>query len=169
MIPAARKLLERLRSENEPASLKEPVVRIKSAYAAMKRGAESIEMAPITHHDLRHLFATICIESGVDIPTVSRWLGHRDGGVLAMKVYGHLRNEHSLWRRAMFPLVLDRVFIHLAAPLDTGAFFFALRLAVRFHMRCRAKVALAPLSSLSTSDCGIWIWPSLVMAFTLPA
>jgi len=96
MIPAARKLLERLRSENEPASLKEPVVRIKSAYAAMKRGAESIEMAPITHHDLRHLFATICIESGVDIPTVSRWLGHRDGGVLAMKVYGHLRNEHSL-------------------------------------------------------------------------
>jgi integrase len=26
----------------------------------------------ITHHDLRHLFATRCIESGVDIPTVSR-------------------------------------------------------------------------------------------------
>jgi hypothetical protein len=32
----------------------------------------------------------------VDIPTVSRWLGHKDGGALAMKVYGHLRNEHSL-------------------------------------------------------------------------
>jgi site-specific recombinase XerD len=41
------------------------------------------------------LFATRCIESGVDIPTVSRWLGHKDGGALAMKVYGHLRNEHS--------------------------------------------------------------------------
>lgn len=50
----------------------------------------------ITHHDLRHLFATRCIESGVDIPTVSRWLGHRDGGALAMKTYGHLRDEHSL-------------------------------------------------------------------------
>ena len=49
----------------------------------------------ITLHDLRHLFATRCIESGVDIPTVSRWLGHKDGGALAMKVYGHLRNEHS--------------------------------------------------------------------------
>lgn len=35
------------------------------------------------------------IESGVDIPTVSRWLGHKDGGALAMKTYGHLRNEHS--------------------------------------------------------------------------
>ena len=49
----------------------------------------------ITHHDLRHLFATRCIESGVDIPTVSRFLGHRDGGALAMKVYGHLRDDHS--------------------------------------------------------------------------
>ena len=35
------------------------------------------------------------IESGVDIPTVSRWLGHSDGGALAMKVYGHLRDQHS--------------------------------------------------------------------------
>jgi hypothetical protein len=25
----------------------------------------------------------------------SRWLGHRDGGALAMKVYGHLRDQHS--------------------------------------------------------------------------
>jgi hypothetical protein len=32
----------------------------------------------------------------VDIPTVSRWLGHRDGGALAMRVYGHLREQHSV-------------------------------------------------------------------------
>jgi hypothetical protein len=32
----------------------------------------------------------------VDIPTVSRWLGHKDGGALAMKVYGHLRDQHSV-------------------------------------------------------------------------
>jgi integrase len=49
-----------------------------------------------THHDLRHLFATRCIESAVDIPTVSRWLGHKDGGALAMKVYGHLQDSHSV-------------------------------------------------------------------------
>jgi integrase len=49
----------------------------------------------MTRHDLRHLFATRCIESGVDIPTVSKWLGHRDGGSLCMKVYGHLRDAHS--------------------------------------------------------------------------
>ena len=40
------------------------------------------------------IFAT-CIEQGVDIPTVAKWLGHQDGGALAMRVYGHLRDEHS--------------------------------------------------------------------------
>ena len=33
--------------------------------------------------------------SGVDIPTIVPWLGHKDGGALAMKTYGHLRREHS--------------------------------------------------------------------------
>jgi hypothetical protein len=28
-------------------------------------------------------------------PKGSKWLGHKDGGVLALKTYGHLRNEHS--------------------------------------------------------------------------
>ncbi len=44
---------------------------------------------------MRHLFATRCIESGVPIPTVAKWLGHNDGGVLAMQTYGHLRDKHS--------------------------------------------------------------------------
>jgi integrase len=50
---------------------------------------------------LRHLFATRCIETGVDIPTVSRWLGHKDGGGLAMKVYGiceiNIRRAWQSW------------------------------------------------------------------------
>lgn len=49
----------------------------------------------ITHRDLRHLFATRCIENGVDIPIVSRWLGHQDGGALCMITCGHLRDKHS--------------------------------------------------------------------------
>ncbi len=55
---------------------------------SMDRAAKKVGMARITHHDLRHFFATICIESGADIPTVSRWLGHKDGGALAMRTYG---------------------------------------------------------------------------------
>ena len=71
-----------------------------SAFANARRRlivrAKKVGADRITHHDLRHLFATRCIESGVDIPTVSRWLGHKDGGALAMKTYGHLRREHSI-------------------------------------------------------------------------
>src|ERR1700691_225852 len=62
---------------------------------SIHRAAKLHGVARFTHHDLRHLFATRCIESGVDIPTVSRWLGHKDGGALAMKTYGHLRDQHS--------------------------------------------------------------------------
>jgi hypothetical protein len=32
----------------------------------------------------------------VDIPTVARWLGHKDGGALLMKTYSHLQQAHSL-------------------------------------------------------------------------
>jgi integrase len=62
---------------------------------ALTQACAKVGAHRLTHHDLRHLFATRCIESGVDIPTVSRWLGHKDGGALAMKTYGHLRDEHS--------------------------------------------------------------------------
>ena len=37
----------------------------------------------------------IRVESGVDIPTINRWLGHKDGGAPTMKGYGYLREEHS--------------------------------------------------------------------------
>ena len=49
----------------------------------------------LSHHDFRHLFATRCIESSVDIPTVARWLGHSDGGALLGRVYFHLADAHS--------------------------------------------------------------------------
>jgi integrase len=79
---------------DEPVSSK--VFLVQHSEGSMTRAAKKIGMARITHHDLRHFFATISIESGVDIPTVSRWLGHKDGGALAMRTYGHLRREHSV-------------------------------------------------------------------------
>ena len=60
-----------------------------------KRACKKLGLFHLTHHDLRHLPATRCIESGVGIPTVAKWLGHKDGGVLAMQTYGHLGDKHS--------------------------------------------------------------------------
>ncbi len=96
MIPGARVLFEGMRAKRPNEAGEKPVFEVKECQRAMDRAAKKTGMTRITHHDLRHFFATVCIESGVDIPTVSRWLGHRDGGALAMKTYGHLRREHSL-------------------------------------------------------------------------
>ncbi len=95
MIPEMREFLDRLRKERSDEPAETPVMRVRECQKAMDRAAKAVKMERITHHDLRHLFATRCIESGVDIPTVSRWLGHRDGGALAMRTYGHLRDHHS--------------------------------------------------------------------------
>ena len=96
MIPDMIKLLKKLRDERTDEPETHRVMVVRECQQAINRAAKAVGMARITHHDLRHLFATLCIESGVDIPTVSRWLGHKDGGALAMKVYGHLRDQHSV-------------------------------------------------------------------------
>ena len=83
----------RIRRGQEPDEA--PILRVGGCLGALESACKAVGLKPINHHDLRHLFATRCIESGVDIPTVSRWLGHSDGGALAMKTYGHLRQEHS--------------------------------------------------------------------------
>lgn len=95
MIPELHEMLAKLRKERSHEPLNAAVMQIRKCQNSMNRAAKIAGMERITHHDLRHLFATICIESGVDIPTVSRWLGHKDGGALCMKTYGHLRQEHS--------------------------------------------------------------------------
>ncbi len=87
--------LERLRAERKPKP-DDPLSQIDSAKKCLQTACRRLGFTQFTHHDFRHFFATTCIESGVDIPTVSRWLGHKDGGALAMRVYGHLRQEHSI-------------------------------------------------------------------------
>src|SRR5438067_4549545 len=96
LIPYARALFERMRGDRPGESLDAKVFGVGECQKALDRACKKVGADRITHHDLRHLFATRCIESGVDIPTVSRWLGHKDGGALAMKTYGHLRREHSI-------------------------------------------------------------------------
>jgi integrase len=88
---------ERQRADHqtdEPATAS--VMQVRECQGAINSACKKVGIARFTHHDLRNLFPTRCIESGVDIPTVSRWLGHKDGGALAMKVYGHLRDQHSV-------------------------------------------------------------------------
>jgi integrase len=96
IIPEARALFERMRRERAGEPLDAKLFRVGECQKSLDRAAKKAGTDRITHHDLRHLFATRCIESGVDVPTVSRWSGHKDGGALLMKTYGHLRRENSI-------------------------------------------------------------------------
>ncbi len=100
LFPPLASLLTEIRTRRGPETADAPIAQIASCMDALKSACREVGVKPMTHHDLRHLFATRCIESGVDIPTVSRWLGHSDGGALAMQTYGHLRQEHSLAQAA---------------------------------------------------------------------
>lgn len=95
MIAEMRALLERLRAEQPEAKPDAPVMAVRECQKALTRACRAVGISRLTHHSLRHLFATRCMESGVDVRTVAEWLGHKDHGVLLLKTYGHVRNAHS--------------------------------------------------------------------------
>lgn len=71
------------------------VFSIGSPYRALVAACDRLGFPRFDVYRLRHYFATVCIEQGVDVPTVALWLGHSDGGALLMRTYQHVRREHS--------------------------------------------------------------------------
>lgn len=90
--PPLRQLLDGIRARGVTGK----ILAVQTSLNPLKRACRRLGLPALRHHDLRHYFATVCIESGVDIPTVAGWLGHADGGALLMKTYSHLRQEHSI-------------------------------------------------------------------------
>jgi integrase len=69
-----REFLAQLKAQKNPQP-NDRIIPIKSARKCLQTACKKLALSQFTHHDFRHFFATTCIESGVDIPTVSRWLG----------------------------------------------------------------------------------------------
>jgi hypothetical protein len=44
---------------------------------------------------MRHLFITRCMELNIPVKTIADWVGHKDGGVLILQRYSHVRPAHS--------------------------------------------------------------------------
>jgi len=69
------------------------------------------KMPKFNFHDCRHHFISMCVMAGIDFMTIASWVGHKDGGVLIGKVYGHLANEHKKAMAAKLnfgPVVLEK-------------------------------------------------------------
>ena len=74
----------------------------------------------IRFHDLRHTFATLALQNGVDVKTVSGMLGHFSAG-FTLDTYAHVttaRNDRQrrpwerCWQDKAPPCYRDRVFLH---------------------------------------------------------
>jgi len=92
--PAVKQLLERLRQKQNPKPA-DRICRVSECQRSLDRACELAGCKRITHHDLRHYFVTKCLQAGVDVFTLAKWVGHRDNGKLLLKVYAHLQAEHS--------------------------------------------------------------------------
>ena len=66
-----------------------------SARLQLRQPALPEHLRGIGFHDLRHHFISYAVMSGIDYMTIAAWVGHKDGGVLIGKVYGHLADAHK--------------------------------------------------------------------------
>jgi integrase len=66
----------------------------KSFRESLKIARKAAGLEWVGFHDLRHYFCSVCVMAGIDFMTIAAWLGHKDGGILVGKVYGHLLDEH---------------------------------------------------------------------------
>lgn len=95
LFPPLRRLLEQMNAARLTAGGSTRLFSIASAHLQILRACKRLGLSRYGHHSMRHFFCSNCIEAGVDFLTLSRWVGHSDGGVLIGKTYGHLRQEHS--------------------------------------------------------------------------
>lgn len=95
VFPAMKELLERIRGE-QPATDDRIVPLAVGARTSMQNACKKANLPAFCHHSLRHYFCSNAIEAGIDFKVIAGWLGHKDGGYLVAKTYGHLRDAHSL-------------------------------------------------------------------------
>lgn len=90
--PWARAPMEKLCNGKKPG---EKLFKIKQARKAITEACKRLDLPIYTHRSLRRMFITTAIERGIDVQTVSRWQGHRDGGKLILQTYSDVRDIHS--------------------------------------------------------------------------
>ena len=94
LFPAMRKFLESVFDVGKMPRDKY-LFKFKSARKALDTACRIAGLPRFTHHCLRHYFVSNAIEKGIDFKTIANWIGHKDGGLLVAKTYGHLRDSHS--------------------------------------------------------------------------
>lgn len=97
LFPNLRDFLKKLREEAEWIGIEkgQAIIPVKDAKKALMTACKKANLPNFTHHTMRHYFVSNAIEKGIDFKTIAAWVGHKDGGLLVAKTYGHLRDTHS--------------------------------------------------------------------------
>lgn len=95
LFPTLRCLLKKLYAEKNP-NQKDCISNIGTATKALATACKKADVPRYHHHAMRHFFVSNAIEQGIDFKTIAEWIGHKDGGLLVAKTYGHLRDTHSV-------------------------------------------------------------------------
>ena len=70
-------------------------VPVASFEAALDLAVKKSGVEHFGFHHTRHYFISHSVMAGIDYMTIAKWVGHKDGGVLIGKVYGHLNSAHT--------------------------------------------------------------------------
>ena len=95
LFPNLQSLIKRIQGARKSAGKNDVIFEIISPRGAIILACKRTGLPVFTVHSLRHFFCSNAIEAGIDFKAIAAWLGHKDGGVLVAKTYGHLRAEHS--------------------------------------------------------------------------
>lgn len=92
IFPQACALIERLCKNKKSGQRIFPIDQAKKALAA---ACKRLGFPTFSHRSLRRMFVTRALEKGIDVQTIARWQGHKDGGKLILDTYGHVTIAHT--------------------------------------------------------------------------
>ena len=95
MFPEMRQLLRRMKEGRGDVGPANRLLLVGEAQGFINSACRRVRVPRFTHHALRAMFGTTCLEAGIDVRTVAQWLGHKDNGALLLKTYSHVRAEHE--------------------------------------------------------------------------
>jgi integrase len=90
--PQLRPLIEKRCQGKKASDFLFPIL---DARKALSGAVKRLGYPNFTQRSLRRMFVTRCLELGIDVQTIARFQGHKDGGKLILDTYGHVTAVHS--------------------------------------------------------------------------
>jgi integrase len=90
-----RELLDRLRAENPYASASDKVFKIGDPKKALATACRNLKLPAFSARSFRRMFIIEALKKGIAVKRISRWQGHKDGGLLILKTYSEVIEQED--------------------------------------------------------------------------